>query len=850
MTICYSVPRGIWPILKDYQFEGTKQRPREETRPAASGRRGPWEFKGGEMSGAQNSTLTRRSFLKTTGTVAGLAAVGCAGAALSGEVLSPKAANAAGEEKVIYTLHQFMCQGNCSIKCTVRDGHLAMIEPSDAVAPKYQRCCMKGLSEIEHVYSPLRLQTPLKRVGERGEGNFEKISWDEAMEIVGSELKKAWDAYGKGSVYISASNEPRFGMLASILGAGTGVEPGIDRGIGNGVDPAIGGGGFASCTNETRDWVNAKTIILSGINFLETSLMRSDDFFDAKRAGAEIIVVDPHFSTTASKANQWIPLKPGTDGALYLAMISHIIDNRWYDEEYMLAHTSMPFLVDVASGQLLRGGKTPEIDPAAGEAAEPIDYLVWDTVTNRPVPYDDPAAVPALEGTYEVNGAKAAPVFEQLKASQREYTTAWAAEKCDIDQEVIEQLAEKYATGGPAYLCFGYGGSDKFSNPDIQGHAMVILTALTGQIGKPGAALGHPGGGQGYGAALAAWPLPEGMVPAEIPVRADRFADTDAGVHVIISLGNTLQQYYANMNKTRTWLDSLDFILHVGMYDEDSVAFADVVLPVCSKFEDTVEHSIVRGGYNHIQLSQKCIDPLFEALPDYDVMYRIAQSVGLESVLPADAEELARFSIDNADDPLVAGITFDALVKNNNTMPLAGIEEPRIGFADLQFPTPTGRMEIYYEPQRHSGQALPQWEENNEVFDGNPLLEKYPLQLAQTRTRFFVHSHFRGAAWLAQFYTGCIELNPQAMEERGLMDGDIVEVFNDRGTFSCPVYGNNAIRPTSARIYEAAWSKDCTSGNPQNVTNDHVNERDADLITGAPIPFNDTLVEVRKVQGE
>ncbi len=803
------------------------------------------------MSGARNSTLTRRSFLKTTGSAAaGLACVGAAGAALSGEVLSPATANAAGEEKTVYTLHQFMCQGNCSIKCTVRDGHLAMIEPSDAVAPKYQRCCMKGLSEIEHVYSPLRLQAPLKRVGERGEGNFEKISWDEAMEIVGSELKKAWDAYGKGSVYISASNEPRFGMLASILGAGTGVEPGIDRGIGNGVDPAIGGGGFASCTNETRDWVNAKTIILSGINFLETSLMRSDDFFDAKRAGAEIIVVDPHFSTTASKANQWIPLKPGTDGALYLAMISHIIDNRWYDEEYMLAHTSMPFLVDVASGQLLRGGKTPEIDSAAGEAAEPTDYLVWDTVTNRPVPYDDPAAVPALEGTYEVNGAQAAPVFEQLKASQREYTTAWAAEKCDIDQEVIEQLAEKYATGGPAYLCFGYGGSDKFSNPDIQGHAMVILTALTGQIGKPGAALGHPGGGQGYGAALAAWPLPEGMVPAEIPVRADRFADTDAGVHVIISLGNTLQQYYANMNKTRTWLDSLDFILHVGMYDEDSVAFADVVLPVCSKFEDTVEHSIVRGGYNHIQLSQKCIDPLFEALPDYDVMYRIAQSVGLESVLPADAEELARFSIDNADDPLVAGITFDALVKNNNTMPLAGIEEPRIGFADLQFPTPTGRMEIYYEPQRHSGQALPQWEENNEVFDGNPLLEKYPLQLAQTRTRFFVHSHFRGAAWLAQFYTGCIELNPQAMEERGLIDGDIVEVFNDRGTFSCPVYGNNAIRPTSARIYEAAWSKDCTSGNPQNVTNDHVNERDADLITGAPIPFNDTLVEVRKVQGE
>ena len=591
------------------------------------------------MSEATHPTggLTRRGFLKTTGAAAaGLACAGAVGVAIGGGALAPTKATADGGEKTIYTLHQFMCQGNCSIKCTVRDGHLAKIEPSDAVDPKYRRCCMKGLSEIEHVYSPLRLQTPLKRVGERGEGKFEKISWDEAMEIVGTELKRAWDAYGKESVYISASNEPRFGMLASILGAGTGVEPGIDRGIGNGVDPAIGGGGFASCSNETRDWVNAKTIILSGINFLETSLMRSNDFFDAKRAGAEIIVVDPHFSTTASKANQWIPLKPGTDGALYLSMISHIIDNKWYNEDYMRAHTSMPFLLDPATGELLRSGKTPKIDPATGEAADPADYLVWDTATNAAVPYDAPGVSAALEGTYEVAGQKAVPVFEQLKASQKDYTTAWAAEKCDIDQEVIEALAEKYATGGPAYLCFGYGGSDKFSNPDIQGHAMVILTALTGQIGKPGAALGHPGGGQGYGAALAAWPLPEDMVPADIPVRADRFADTDAGVHVIISLGNTLQQYYANMNKTREWLPKLDFILHVGMYDEDSAAFADVVLPVCSKFEDTVEHSIVRGGYNHIQLSQKCIDPLFESKPDYDVMYLIAKSVGLESVLPED----------------------------------------------------------------------------------------------------------------------------------------------------------------------------------------------------------------------
>ena len=169
------------------------------------------------MSEATHPTggLTRRGFLKTTGAAAaGLACAGAVGVAIGGGALAPARATADAGEKTIYTLHQFMCQGNCSIKCTVRDGHLAKIEPSDAVDPKYRRCCMKGLSEIEHVYSPLRLQTPLKRVGERGEGKFEKISWDEAMEIVGTELKRAWDAYGKESVYICRDSGCRHGCGA------------------------------------------------------------------------------------------------------------------------------------------------------------------------------------------------------------------------------------------------------------------------------------------------------------------------------------------------------------------------------------------------------------------------------------------------------------------------------------------------------------------------------------------------------------------------------------------------------------------------------------------------------------
>ena len=407
-------------------------------------------------------------------------------------------------------------------------------------------------------------------------------------------------------------------------------------------------------------------------------------------------------------------------------------------------------------------------------------------------------------------------------------------------------MARKYATGGPAYLAFGQGGSDKYSNPDIIGHAGMVLVSLTGNIGKPGCGIGHGIGGGGYSVTLGEWELPEQFKPAELDVRSDRFPDRDGGVHVIISLGNTFQQYWANMNKTRGWIDSLDFIVHIGMYYEDTVKYADIVLPVCSKFEDTVEHSIVRSDYNHVNLQTKCIDPLFESKPDFDVMRLIAEEMGVGEYLPKTAEDLVRYQIEHSEDLAEQGITLAELEKNHGSMKMADVDEPRRAYTDLKFETPTTRMEPYYEAWKPCEQAWPNWEENNEAYAGNPLAEKYPLQFTQTRTRFSNHSHFKAAKWVQQFAKPTLELNPADMASRGIADGDLVEAFNDRGSFKCVARANNAVRPGSCRTWEAGWSKYIEEGNTQNVTNDHVNPRDEYLPTGAPIPYNDTLVEVKK----
>lgn len=788
------------------------------------------------MGDGSHGGLTRRSFLKAAGATAG--AMGLAGAASMTSTdgwLAPAKAHAEAEEKTIYTLHQFMCTGRCSLKCTVRDGRLAMIEPNDTVEKYYRHCCMKGISEIQHVYSSDRLQQPMKRVGERGSNEFEAISWDEALEVVGEELKKAWGKYGHDTVYVSSSNEPRFGMLAPLLKAATGVEPGIDRGTGNGSAPAINGDVFGGGTAESRDWVNTKTLIIAGTNLLESSMMQANTFLDAKEAGCEIIVLDPHFSTTAGKANQWVPINPGTDPAFYLGMISYIVDNELYDKSYMRLHTSFPMLIDEETGRLMRS-----------DADDESSYLVWDNASNAAVSHAEASDNTALEGSFVVDGVSCITLFDLLKKNQAQYTTEWASGKTGIDKGVIEEIARKYACNGPAYLAMGQGGSDKYSNPDIIGHAGMVLTALTGNIGKPGSGYGHCIGGAGYSVDLASWPLPEEFVSPELPVRSDRFPIQENDVHVIISLGNTFQQYWANSNAIVDWIKSLDFILHIGMYYEDSVRFADIVLPVCSKFEDTVEHSIVRSDYNHVNLQTKCIDPLFDSKPDFDVMRLVAQSVGLEKYLPADAEELVRYQIENSEDLQEQGITLESLIENHGSIKMAGTEEPRRGYTDLEFPTPSGKMEVYYEDVLESGQAWPNWEENNEVYDGNPLREKYPLQFTQTRTRFSNHSHFKAATWLQQFHESYLELNPIDMEARGLENGDVIEGFNDRGSFKCPVFANEAVRPGTSRIFEAGWSKHMVDGNTQNVTNDHINPRDKYLPTGAPIPYNDTLIEVKK----
>lgn len=798
--------------------------------------------------GSSPSGLTRRTFLKGAAATAG--AVGLAGAAsmtATNGWLAPAKAHAEAEEHVAYTFHQSHCTQHCSMKCTVRDGRLCLIEPNDGWGdPDYSTVCVRGLSEIQQIYSDDRIQTPLKLVGERGSGDFVPISWDEAYDIFSKKIKELWDTYGKDCVVFRKTSESRVPFLPNILGAQTGGNAGIDVGVGNGFDPAFGGDGYAYSASEARDWVNAKTLVIAGSNYLESSPMQSKPFFEAKENGCKIITIDPNYSTTASKSTQWIPIKPGTDAALFLGMISKILDEKWYDESFMQKNTSFPFLVDVETGKLLRDH---QIDPSAKEpeTGEENPFFVWDTNAQSIASYLAEGINPALEGTYEIDGKTYAPVFHLLKENQKQYTTQWASKESDVPEDVIIGLAEDYATNTPSTFCIGWGGNDKFSNADVSGHCVAILASMTGNVGIPGGGAGAYVGSMGYASGkLASWPLPKEYKTAKSPIPMYDCRTKENNVHAMVTFGDALLQRFANMKSTIDWAKKLDFIVFAGPYHSTGADYADLVLPICTKFETDEEIGGIKSVAWHIQLQEKVLDPLFESRTDFRVEHELCESLGLADNLPKTPEEFARYQLDNTKDDGVKGITIEELKKKQGIVPTRTFGKAKVGFANQVYKTPSKKIEVYYENLVNDKQHLPNWEKPCEYYDNNPLLEKYPLQVSQPRTRFRIHNQFCEAGWIKQFCEANLEMNPKDMAERNLKDGDHIVMENDRGRVGCKVKSNNAVRPGTTRIYEGAWTKSMDFGNIQDLTNDTMIERGYNLMCGPVIPFNDTLIEVKK----
>ena len=798
---------------------------------------------------ARLTGVSRRGFLAGAGTL-GLAGA-CAGmAGTSKWLVSSAQADEPANEYFAYTYHQSHCGNKCALKCTVRDGRLACIEPNDAMAERrYQTLCLKGISEVQHIYGDHRIQTPLKRAGERGENKFEPVTWEDALDDIASQIKDIQKKYGKDAVLVNTSAEADAPFLSSILEARTLAQNNnIDTGLGNGLDPATGlGWGFCASVQEPRDWVNSRLVINIGNNFCESSLANARVMFDAMDAGARVVDIDPHYSTTASKASEWIPIEVGTDAALFLGMISHILENDLGDSDFMAHHTSLPFLVDVKTGKLMRSTEAV-VDEEAKAAAEALGstysplmpFLVVDA--DGQVKSYLQATQPKLDAEATVEGAAGTTVYNLLLESQKDYPTSWASKITGIPQEKIESLAAEYALG-PSCISLGWGGNDKLANADIAGHAAAVLTAITGNFGKHGAGVGVYIGASdnGHAAAFGEWALPATLAPSAADMTIRQLRDADV-VHAIVSVGDLLQQKAPNMRKTEEWVKTLDLVVQADPYFTEACKWADYVLPLTTRFEYDAEVGNVKTGYNHICLQEKVIEPLFEAKTDLWFQRELAKRMGHAKALPETADERVKAIMAGCSE----NVTLKQLLDNQGVWPITGIEKPRMVATTLTFGTESGNMDVYYEDLISYEQELPRWEACNEIYAGNPLREKYPFQLSNTRTRFRIHNQFNDAKWIDQYYTACVYANPSDLASLGIASGETVRVFNDRGEVRVPVLANDAMRPGSVRMNEGMTADYTLAGNIQSLTNDTSIKRGAALMMGPIAAFSDTLVGIEK----
>ncbi len=307
--------------------------------------------------------FTRRRFVQGAGAGVGLLSVG--GTLRYLEHAAPaQAGQVVGKELVFRTGHSNNCDGACGHQVKVVDGRVRMVSgagwsPKTIAgkdAPKFDpRICLRGISQIQNTYSPDRIKYPYKRVGPRGSGQWERISWEEATATIAEKFKETQAKHGKKSVWI-APYTGSLAVLEGVVGAGfrfasvIGASAGDFEGDNEGdsatpagwnyvlADPDATAGGIFD-GHEMTDFLNAKAIVLWANNVAETSLPDWRIMADAQRNGVQIVSIDPRFTPTSAKSDVWLPIRPGTDTALIDGVMNYILQHNLYDAAYLKAYT-------------------------------------------------------------------------------------------------------------------------------------------------------------------------------------------------------------------------------------------------------------------------------------------------------------------------------------------------------------------------------------------------------------------------------------------------------------------------------------------------------------------------------
>jgi anaerobic dimethyl sulfoxide reductase subunit A len=694
------------------------------------------------------------------------------------------------------------CGGKCLLKVHVKDGIITRIEtddrPGDDISDPQLRACFRGRSYRKRQYNPDRLKYPLRRTGKRGEGKFEKISWDEAYDLMFRQISRVKEQYGNSAIYVpygtgSYSNTNgrwTAARLMNLIGGCLGFYNSYSWACTNIATPYIYG--TLTTGNQRQDWMNSKYIILWGWNPAEMKDGTNSDYLirKARENGAHTVCIDPRMSMSAvALADEWIPIRPGTDTAMMSAMAWTIITENLTDNDFIERCCS-----GFEKNQMPKGSDNEESYK---------DYIlgVRDGIAKTP---------------------------------------QWAEKITSVPGNTISRIAREYATRKPAVLYQGYGMQRRAYGEQVV-RAGATLAAITGNVGIPGgwaSGLGNQAGSEPF---WTVFPTGNNPVKTRIPVYlwteaiirgkemglpegvkgADKLDNNIKLIWAVAS--NILINQHGNINRTAEILKDENLVEFIAVQDNfltSSAKYADLVLPACTQFETWG----VEDGWKYgeeVILTPQIVEPPFETKSDYRIAADLSKRFGVWGKFTEEGrneKDWVEWIINEIyKKTRFPGMPdFRELDESNKGVYSQPVTTPVIAFSDFRknpekFPltTPTGKIEIFSAALAEMKMpdeipSVPKYIIEWESPFGDEA-KKYPLQAMGHHYMPRVHSIHYNNEWAMEAFPQVVFMSFEDALSRNIKNGDFVKIRNDRGSMIIKCRLTRKIMPGVVDIPQGAW---------------------------------------------
>ncbi len=715
------------------------------------------------------------------------------------------------------------CHGTCGVLAHIRNGKLIKIEGDPDHPWNQGRLCARCLAMTQYVYHPDRLTRPLKRVGERGEGKWQEISWDEAYDIIESRMDRIRRDHGPESVIFSMGTgrdiSPWLCMLAYAYGSPNVVfalsgnacySPRIAA-----VETVLGD----YCVPDAAQWFEKryqdpryrkpKCIVIWGYNIPNTcpDNIFGHWFIDLMKKGVEIVCIDPRLTWFSSRAKHWLRLRPGTDGALAMGFLNVIINDSLFDREFVEKWTNAPFLLRIDSGKLLR-----ESDVHKDGSKD--NFMIWDGAGKQAAAWESSRAAyrsagckPALHGKHTVvlkEGKKVEcrTVWDAFCEEVNQYPPDRVSEITGVPKKKICAAARFFAECKPASIHWGLPID---STPGITPTAQAItaLWCITGNLEVPG---GNIIARNAFECVSYALPGAEGVIKLATKeadrkrISIDKYgpfrkfiwrAQTDTVLEQIFTekpypikaiwmqTGNLIAGIGFEPKKWRDALKKLDFVVAADLFMTPTTQLADIVLPAAT----FLEKDGVRSWWIPLQTINKAIS-VEGCKPDVEINFELARRFD-PNLRWKSIEELFDNILQNS------GMSFKQLQEKKWAFPPEGNpsapyrrHEKGLLRKDRRpgFETPSGKVELYSSLREQWGlEPLPHYEEPPFTHVSRPdLAKEYPLILSTGRRSFaFFNAEHRNIPWLRELDPDpTVEIHPDTAKKHDIGDGEWVWVEN------------------------------------------------------------------------